>query len=77
MADYIEEGYDAEGYYIGTDDDYDEDEEKETLAEKKRKALAKKPKPKKKKKSFWGSMFSGDTAAISKRRKALEDTLNY
>jgi hypothetical protein len=74
VADYIEEGYDAEGYYIGTDDDYDEEEE--SLAEKKRKALAKKPKPKKKK-SFWGSMFSGDTSAISKRRKALEDTLKY
>lgn len=48
---------------------------KETLLEKKRNGLSK-PKAKKKK-SFWGSMFEKDTSAISKRRKALDDALNY
>lgn len=47
----------------------------EKLAEKKRKNLSQ-PKPKKKR-GFWGSMFRGDVSAISKRRKALEDALNY
>jgi len=46
------------------------------LAEKKRDGLGK-PKAKKKKKSFWGSMFEKDTSAMSKRRKALDDALNY
>lgn len=49
----------------------------EKLIEKKRNTLTKpKPKPKKKR-GFWGSMFGGDTSAMSKRRKALEDTLKY
>lgn len=48
----------------------------EKLAEKKRTGLVK-PKAKKKKRSFWGSMFDKDTSAMSKRRKALEDSLNY
>jgi hypothetical protein len=73
--------YDKDGYYVEGDeyDDLDDDFDykAEALAEKKRKALAAKPKPKKKKKSLWGSMFSGDTSAISKRRKALEDSLKY
>ena len=47
----------------------------ETLSEKKRKGLSKQ-KPKKKK-SFWGSMFEKDTSAMSKRRKILEESLNY
>ena len=47
----------------------------ETLLEKKRKSLSK-TKPKKKK-SFWGSMFKGDTSAMSKRRKALDDAMKY
>jgi len=47
----------------------------EKLAEKKRGGLNK-PKAKKKK-SFWGSMFEKDASAMSKRRKALDDALNY
>lgn len=47
----------------------------EKLAEKKRKGLST-PKPRKKR-GFWGSMFSGDIAAMSKHRKALEDALKY
>ena len=48
---------------------------KETLSEKKRKGLSE-TKPKKKK-SFWGSMFEKDTGAINKRKKALDDIMNY
>ena len=49
---------------------------KNELLKKKRKELNK-PKAKKKKRSFWGSMFEKDTSAMSKRRKALDDALNY
>jgi len=45
------------------------------LAKKKRSGLTKTKV--KKKKSFWGSMFAKDTSVMSKRRKALEDALNY
>jgi hypothetical protein len=72
--------YDKDGYYVEGDeyDDLDDDYEKESLTEKKRKALAAKPKTKpKKKRSFWGSVFEKDTSAMSKRRKALDDALNY
>ena len=48
---------------------------KETLSTKKRNKLSK-PKPKKKA-GFWGNMFKGDTSAMSKRRKALEDAMKY
>ena len=51
------------------------------LAEKKRNGLSEQEQKKKKKpaekKSFWGKMFAGDTAAMSKRRKALDDALDY
>ena len=51
-------------------------QQNEKLSEKKRDGLSKK-KAKKKKGGFWGTMFKGDTSAISKRRKALDDALNY
>lgn len=56
------------------------------LAEKKRDGLSEdsgnstslqKKKAKKKKGGFWGTMFKGDVSAISKRRKALDDALDY